>query len=138
MEGGQQPGTYTYVGSGALKVCVFPQIRQPVVLGHEANAALCLSNCRFPSFSYALSPGVVRGGVGWGGLFCVSAVSLCRAPGVVEASGTECGVRVCALLVLRGAAGEILPMADTLWMCSCGLLSYPHLGGGLITLSVRL
>ena len=80
-------------------------------------------------------------GVGWRGwcfLFCVSAVSLRRAPGVVEASGTECGVRVCALLVLRGAAGEILPVADTLWMCSCGLLSYSHLGGGLITLSVRL
>lgn len=102
MEGGQQPGTYTYVGSGALKVCVFPQIRQPVVLGHEANAALCPSNCGFPSFSCALSPGVVRGRVGWGCLFCVSAVSLRRAPGVVEASGTECGVRVCALLVLRG------------------------------------
>lgn len=69
MEGGQQPGTYTYVGSGALKVCVFPQIRQPVVLGHEANAALCPSNCGFPSFSCALSPGVVGGGVGWGGVF---------------------------------------------------------------------
>lgn len=77
-------------------------------------------------------------GLGWRCLFCVSAVSLRHAPGVVEASGTECGVRVCALLVLRGAAGEILPVADTLWMCSCGLLSYSHLGGGLITLSVRL
>ena len=66
MEGGQQPGTYTYVGSGALKVCVFPQIRQPVVLGHEANAALCPSNCGFPPLSSALSPGVVRGG--WGGV----------------------------------------------------------------------
>ena len=42
---------------------------------------------------------------------CVSVVSLCRAPGAVEASGTECSVSVCALLVLRGAAGEILPMA---------------------------